>query len=72
MENDLLINSDISGSNPFSFCDKNIKRGRDKIKNWTFKSKLANNNYNIRSSDLSNNVNISYTVNYTDSTGKIK
>ncbi len=76
IENDLLINTDnsISVSNHFAFCDKNLKRGRDKIKNWTFKSKLANNNYKIKSSDISNNSNnnnISYTVNYTDSTGKV-
>jgi hypothetical protein len=76
IENDLLINTDnsISVSNHFAFCDKNLKRGRDKIKNWTFKSKLANNNYKIRSSEISNYTNnntnnLSYAVNCTDSTG---
>ena len=68
----MLINSDISASNPFNFCDKNLKRGRDKIKNWTFKSKKGNINYNIRSSDITNLCDSNgYSVNLTDSTGKL-
>ena len=73
IENDLLINSDISISNPTDNpFSKNLKRGRDKIKNWTFKSKGGNVNYNMKSSDITNPLNTEgYSVNYTDSTGKI-
>ena len=73
IESEVFINSNSSVGNPFTFCDKNLKRGRDKIKNWTFKSKKANKNYNIRNSDLTKNYDSNcYSVHFTDSTGKKK